>query len=69
MSAQKVAERAYSIREAAELKGVSYDYILAAIKRTEAPFLAAKNVSTGKRKTYRISASALEAYWDSLPDG
>ena len=65
----RAAERAYSPAEAAALKGVSLDYIYAAIKRTEPPCLVAKNVSTGKRKTYRIGASALEEWFDALPDG
>lgn len=69
MTAVKQAEKAYTVAEAAELKGVSKDYIFAAIHRTEPPCLLAKNVSTGKRPTYRIGAGALEAWWNALPDG
>ena len=65
MSAPKVAERAYTLEEAAALKSVSVPYLRKQIKRTEAPVLEAKKVG----KSYRISASALEAFWDALPDG
>ena len=58
------AEEAYTIPEAAALKRVSQDTIRQAIKRTEPPFLRAKKVGRG----YRITASALEAWFDSLPD-
>lgn len=58
------AEPAYTIAEAAALKGVSPDYVRRAIHRTEAPFLRAKKVG----KSYRIAASALEEWWASLPD-
>ena len=65
MAGQRVAERAYSIPEAAELKGVSHATIRRAIKAVEGPTLAAKLVG----RHYRIAASALEAWWDALPDG
>lgn len=64
MSAPKVAERAYSITEAADLKGVSPDTIRRAIRATEGATLSAKKVGRG----YRIGASALEAWWASLED-
>lgn len=60
----KVAERAYTISEAAELKSVSPDYIRAAIKATQGNTIAAKKVGRG----YRITASALESWWDGLED-
>lgn len=60
----KEAERAYSIAEAADLKSIAPSTIRAAIKATEGNVLAAKNI--GGR--YRISASALEAWWQSLED-
>jgi excisionase family DNA binding protein len=59
------AEAAYTIAEAAELKSVSQGFIRKAIAATEPPMLAAKKVG----KSYRINASALEAFWKSLPDG
>ena len=62
------AEVAYTIAEAAALKSVSQDTIRRAIRATEGNTLAAKNVSSGKRPTYRISASALEAWFDGLDD-
>ena len=58
------AERAYSIAEAADLKGVSPDTIRRAIKATAGPTLRAKKVGN----SYRIGASALEDWWDPLPD-
>lgn len=58
------AERAYTIVEAADLKGVSPDYIRAAIRATKGNTLAAKKVGRG----YRIAASALEAWWAGLVD-
>lgn len=64
MSAQ-VAEQAYTIPEAAAIKGVSPDTIRRAIRATETPCIKAKKVGT----SYRIAASALEEWWDSLPDG
>lgn len=59
--APKVAEKAYSITEAAELKGVSPDTIRRAIRAGE---LAAKKVGRG----YRASASAIESWWNGLED-
>lgn len=64
MSAKREAERAYSISEAAELKGVSPDTIRRAIRATEGAAIAAKKI--GSR--YRISAGALEAWWEALDD-
>lgn len=64
MSDIVTAERAYSIPEAAELKGISADTIRKAIKATAPPCLRAKKVGRG----YRISASALEEWWNSLED-
>lgn len=63
----KTAERAYTIVEAAELKSVSPDFVRAAIRRTDpeqGPLLAAKKVGRG----YRISATALEAWWAGHAD-
>lgn len=68
MSPQRQAEAAYTIAQAAALKNVSQDTIRRAIHATEGSTLAAKNVSNGKRPTYRISASALEAWFDGLAD-
>lgn len=66
MSTPKVkeAERAYTIQQVAELKGVSPDYVRAAIKATEGNTLPAKKVGRG----YRISASAVEAWWSGMDD-
>lgn len=61
---QIVAERAYTITEAAALKSVSPDTIRRAIKATEGAVLRAKQVGRG----YRISASALEDWWGQLDD-
>lgn len=58
------AEKAYTIPEVAALKGVSPDYVRAAIKATEGNTLAAKKVGRG----YRVSASAVEAWWAGLVD-
>lgn len=60
----KTAERAYTIPQAAELKEVSPDYIRSAIRATSGNVLAAKKVG----RSYRISASALEAWWNGLAD-
>jgi excisionase family DNA binding protein len=59
------AEEAYTISEAAAIKRVSPDLVRRAIRATEPPFLRAKKVGKG----YRVSASALDEWWDSLPDG
>ena len=64
MSAPKVAEKAYTITQVAEIKGVSPDYVRAAIKATEGNVLRAKLVG----RSYRISASAVEAWWEAQPD-
>lgn len=66
MSAPKIreAERAYTIAEVAELKGVSKEYVRRAIRATEGNVLAAKRIGKG----YRISASAIEAWWAGLED-
>ena len=61
---ERTAERAYTVREAAALKRVSANTIRQAIHATAPPFLRAKLVGRG----YRISASALEEWWESLPD-
>jgi excisionase family DNA binding protein len=60
----KVAERAYTIAEVAELKSISPDYVRAAIKATSGNTLPAKKVGRG----YRISASAVEAWWAAMQD-
>lgn len=60
----KTAERAYTIVEVAEIKGVSPDYVRNAIRATEGNTLAAKKVGRG----YRISASAVEAWWSAMDD-
>lgn len=62
---QPEAEKAYKITELAELKSVSTDFVRRAIRAKQPPFLRAKKVGN----EYRISASAAEAWWDSLPDG
>lgn len=59
------AERSYGIREAADVKGVSDDVIRKAIHASEPPYLKAKKV--GQR--YVISASALDEWFEGLPDG
>lgn len=61
---QREAEKAYSVQQAAEQKGVSPDTIRRAIRATEPPFLRAKKV--GGR--IRVGASDLESWWASLPD-
>ena len=60
----RAAEAAYSIAEAADLKGVSPGYVRNAIRATEGNVLHAKKVGRG----YRISASALEAWWEGHED-
>lgn len=72
MTAPRQAEAAYSITEAAELKSVSPGYIRKAIRSNGQPDangvvtppLAAKRIGKG----YRIGASALDAWWESLAD-
>lgn len=68
MTARREAERAYTIAEAAELKSVSPSTIRAAIKATEGNVLAAKNIGSESQPRYRVSASALEAWFDGLVD-
>ncbi len=58
------AERAYTIVEVAALKGVSPDYVRNAIRATSGNTLAAKRVGRG----YRISATAVDAWWSGLDD-
>lgn len=58
------AERAYKIPEAAEIKSVSPDTIRRAIRSAGPTHLKAKRVGN----EYRISASALEEWWDSLEE-
>lgn len=64
MTPQRVAEAAYTIHEAAELKRVSPNFVRNAIRATEGNVLRAKKVGKG----YRISASALEEWFDGLED-
>jgi hypothetical protein len=73
MTSRVEAEKAYTIDEAAEVKSVSPGYIRAAArsnglpdkKGRVVPPLATKKVGG----TYRISASALDAWFAALPDG
>lgn len=60
----RVAERAYTLVEAAEIKSVSRDLLLRAIKASEGNTLPAKKVGKG----YRVSASDLDAWYDRLED-
>lgn len=64
MTSQRVAERAYTLVEAAEIKSVSRDLLLRAIKATEGNTLPAKKVGKG----YRVSASDLDAWYERLED-
>ena len=59
------AEKAYTIAQVAELKNVSPGFVRKALNATEGACLTAKKVG----KSYRISASAIEAWWAALPDG
>lgn len=67
------AEKAYTIDQVAELKSVSPGFVRKAIRSTGQPDaagrvtvpLAAKKVGKG----YRLSASAIEAWWSALDDG
>jgi excisionase family DNA binding protein len=61
---ERVAERAYTLVEAAEIKSVSRDLLLRAIKATEGNALPAKKVGRG----YRVSASDLDAWYERLAD-
>lgn len=58
------AEAAYTLAEAAALKRVSQDTLRRAIKATEGNVLRAKRIGKG----YRISASALEDWFDGLDE-
>lgn len=60
----KTAERAFTIAQAADLKGVSTRTLHRAIRATEPPFLRAKKI--GGR--IRIGESDLEDWWQQLPD-
>lgn len=62
MTAQRTAEKAYTVNEAAEIKGVSPDTIKRAIRAAEGNTLAAKMIGRG----YRIKASDLDAWFDGL---
>lgn len=58
------AENAYTIAQAAQVKAVSPDTIRKAIHATEGPTLHAKKVGN----SYRISAKALDTWFNNLPD-
>lgn len=58
------AEAAYTLREAAAIKRVSPTLLRKAIHATEGPTLRAKRVSNG----YRVTASELDRWFDSLDD-
>lgn len=60
---QRVAEKAYTIAEAAELKSVSPDLLKRAIKATEGNTLRAVKVGRG----YRVLASELDRWFNDLP--
>lgn len=60
----RTAERAYSLAEAADLKSVSQDTLRRAIRATEGNVLRAKKIGRG----YRISASALEDWFEGLDE-
>jgi len=64
MTTPRQAERAYSVTEAAELKSVSPDLIKRAIRATSGNTLRAKKLGRG----YRITASALEDWFNGLED-
>ena len=70
---QRVAERAYNLAEAAAIKSVSVDTLREAIKSTGQPDkktgkvmppLLAKKVG----REYRVTASALDDWFDRLDD-
>jgi excisionase family DNA binding protein len=66
----KVAEKAYTIAEVAELKSVSVGFVRAAIHATgEDPAHPPLEAKRPGGKTYRISASAIETWWAAQPDG
>lgn len=62
------AIKAYTIDEAAEIKGVSPGYIRKAIKATEGNVLLAKNIGNSRHPRYRILASELDAWFSRLED-
>lgn len=64
MTVKREAERAYTLAEAADLKSVSQDTLRRAIRATEGATLSAKKV--GGR--LRVTASALDAWFDQLED-
>lgn len=64
MTPVRQAEAAYTVTEAAEIKRVSRDLILRAIRATEGNVIRAKKVGRG----YRISASELDAWFDRLDE-
>lgn len=64
MTTTRQAEAVYTLGEAAEIKRVSPDLLRRAIKATSGPTLKAKKVGRG----YRVSASALDSWFDSLED-
>lgn len=64
MTDTRGAERAYTLQEAAEVKSVSRDLILRAIKAAKGNTLPAKKVGKG----YRVKASDLDAWYERLED-
>lgn len=60
----KTAEKAYRLKEAAEIKGVSQDTLRRAIKATSGNTLTAKKAGKG----YLVKASDLDAWFDGLPE-
>lgn len=58
------AEEVYTVDEAAKIKRVSPTLIRRAIRATSGNTLAAKKVGKG----YRITASALDAWFNGLED-
>lgn len=63
---ERRAERAYTLAEAAEIKSVSVDTLRRAIHSTDpkVAHLVAKKVG----RDYRVSASALDDWFDRLTD-
>lgn len=64
MTVTNTAEKAYSIAEAAAIKGVSPDRIKRAIHATTGNVLRAKRPG----RSYLILASELDAWFDRLED-
>ena len=66
------AEAAYTVVEAAALKRLSPSTVRRAIKATEdtpeVKVLRAKNIGSAAQPRYRISASALEDWWERQAD-